>query len=211
MGTAGPAACPSVWKGFVHAQLITRLCFLELSVSQRRLKHVCESVLCLHRNSASQNRQRINNTRHNKWSFPTLTCLAFLAASSLWGKLFPPHQICYNLSLPRAIFNPNPRMQSDETGYRMWEHFSCIALPVIFLHGDLQTSHYTTVAEIQSLCWESLLILSTGPRFYSVCWPSGPLPPFLLWQTSSTHSAAPKLSLIRISSNPTDFLLCYDL
>lgn len=141
-GTDGPAACPNVWKGFVHAQLITRLGFFELSVPQRRLKHVCESVLCLHRNSASQNRPRINNTRHNKWSFPTLTYLAFSAASSLWEKLFPPHQIFqFNLSLPTAIFIPNPRMHSEETWYLMWEYFSFTALPVNFLHEHLQTSY----------------------------------------------------------------------
>lgn len=210
MGTAGPTACPSVCKGFVHAQLITRLGFLELSVS---LSQAClwECIMST-QEFASRNRQRINNTRHNKWSFPTLTCLAFSAASSLWEKIFPSSpNFSFNLSLPTAIFNPNPCMHSDETGCLMWESFSCTALPVIFLHGHLQTSHYATVAESWKLCWGSLLILSTGPCFYSVCWPSGPLPPSLLWQTSSTDSAAPKLSHISVSSNPTDFLLCSDL
>lgn len=42
----------------------------------RRLKHICESAVSLHRNSTSHNRQRMNNTRYNKWSFPTPILLA---------------------------------------------------------------------------------------------------------------------------------------
>lgn len=36
-----------------------------LSLSSRRLKHVCGSVLSLYRNTI-QNRQRMNNSRHNR-------------------------------------------------------------------------------------------------------------------------------------------------
>lgn len=42
----------------------------------RRLKHICESAVSLHRNSTSHNRQRMNSTRYNKWSFPTPILLA---------------------------------------------------------------------------------------------------------------------------------------
>lgn len=69
---------------------------------RRRLKHVCERELSLHRNSTSQKRQRMNNTRHNKWTFPPPSILAFPAARSLKWIYFPCHCSVFN-SFPPAI------------------------------------------------------------------------------------------------------------
>lgn len=98
-----PALCvcvrlclPHCIKGFMAVHFITRLCFyglwafgFSLSLSIRRPKSVCECVLSLHRNSTSEDRERMNNTRHSNWGFPTLAFLAFSAARSLeWIYLF---------------------------------------------------------------------------------------------------------------------------
>lgn len=46
-------------------------------------------VLSLHRNSTSPSRQEMNDTRHNKWIFSTLTFLVFPAARSHQAKTTP--------------------------------------------------------------------------------------------------------------------------
>lgn len=57
----------------------------------------------------SQNRQRMDSTRHRKWSFPTLTCLAFPAARSFWA-------VIPSLSnLPFFVtFSPNSNTETSQ-------------------------------------------------------------------------------------------------
>lgn len=67
----GREALPAPTERTSHMQSLSQGCVFMISLSRsRRLKHVPESVLSLHRNS--QSTQMMNNTRHNKWSFPTL-------------------------------------------------------------------------------------------------------------------------------------------
>lgn len=104
-------------------QFITSLCFYGISLPGGG-SGVPVNVLPLHKNSTSQNQQRMNSTRHNKWSFPTLP---FLAARSLWGKTspslpnllvltlssqYPTYKLPLSLLLNEGFWNEEEKMQS---------------------------------------------------------------------------------------------------
>lgn len=73
----------SVYERALCMHTLSQGCAFVMSPSPNKsLKPVCQSLLSLCRYFTSQNRQRMDNTRHSKWSFPILTSLAFPAARS---------------------------------------------------------------------------------------------------------------------------------
>lgn len=99
--------------------------------------NVCESVLPLHRNSASPNRQRINNSRHNKWSFLTLKFLEFPPARSVVHIYCPPHH--------SSIFN----------------HF----LPILFWYANCLWLKISPDTSRSASIWEGGLDLTQKPIY----------------------------------------------
>lgn len=96
----------SFWEALEISELLISL--------NRQLKHVSESALSLHRNSASPTRQEINSIRHNKWSFPTLIFfrLKFSVAMPLEWIYHPLcHPSPFNPVLPTIfIANTGPKI-----------------------------------------------------------------------------------------------------